>query len=170
MSINSRIKERREALRMSRNELAEKIGVTASAVANYENEISSPKAEVMYKIFNVLQCDANYLYQDEIAADYSAKVSFNEMQHIEKYRRLDDIGREHVESILTWETDRIRALSLQNGEFRKKGCPMAEAAQAKPAAYQPDYLMPNAAHVRTDIHIPQNASIDENNIMDDENF
>lgn len=40
MSINSRIKERREELEMSRQELADKIGVTPSAIANYENGVN----------------------------------------------------------------------------------------------------------------------------------
>ena len=43
MSINSRIKERREELGLSRNDLADIIGVTPSAIANYENGVSSPK-------------------------------------------------------------------------------------------------------------------------------
>ena len=66
MSINSRIKERREALGLSRIELASMIGVTPSAIANYENGISSPKIELLYKLFDALKCDANYLYQDEM--------------------------------------------------------------------------------------------------------
>ena len=68
MSFNSRIKERREQLHLTRNELAEKIGVTQSAISNYENAISSPKVELLYKLFDALKCDANYLYQDEMNA------------------------------------------------------------------------------------------------------
>jgi transcriptional regulator with XRE-family HTH domain len=55
MSINSRIKERREELEMSRQELADKIGVIPSAIANYENGVSSPKIELLYKLFDVLE-------------------------------------------------------------------------------------------------------------------
>ena len=58
MSFNSRIKERREQLHLTRNELAEKIGVTQSAISNYENAISSPKVELLYKLFDALKCDA----------------------------------------------------------------------------------------------------------------
>lgn len=36
MSLNSRIKERREDLKLTRIELANLIGVTPSAIANYE--------------------------------------------------------------------------------------------------------------------------------------
>ncbi len=109
MSINSRIKERREALNMSRVELAEKIGVTPSAIANYENEISSPKIEIMYKIFNVLKCDANYLYQDEMSTNYPMKVSYKEYERIEKYRSLDSHGKEMVDFVLETEYKRSKS-------------------------------------------------------------
>ena len=51
---------------ISRNTLAELIGVTSSAIANYENGVSSPKLDLMYKLFDALDCDANYLFQDEM--------------------------------------------------------------------------------------------------------
>ena len=66
MSLNSRIKERREELGMTRNELSELIGVTPSAIANYENGVSYPKVELLFKLFDALKCDANYLYQDDM--------------------------------------------------------------------------------------------------------
>ena len=50
MSLNSRIKERREELGMTRNELSELIGVTPSAIANYENGV-----------IQKLSCFLNYL-------------------------------------------------------------------------------------------------------------
>ncbi len=106
MSINSRIKERRESLNMSRIELADKIGVTASAIANYENSISSPKVEVMYKMFDALKCDANYLYQDEMGSNYPMKVTYDEMEHIKKYRSLDPHGKEMVDFTLLKEWER----------------------------------------------------------------
>lgn len=64
MSLGSRMKKRREELHISRTELAVKIGVIPSAIANYENEISSPRPEYMCRLFYALQCDANYLLQD----------------------------------------------------------------------------------------------------------
>lgn len=107
MSLNSRIKERREALSMSRIELAEKIGVTSSAIANYENAVSSPKIELMYKLFDALQCDANYLYQDEMNNLSELVVSLNEKEMITKYRELDNVGKNHVDMILSWEIERM---------------------------------------------------------------
>ena len=46
MSIGSRIKERREQLGMTQRQLADKLGVTKSAICNYENGTSKPKEDV----------------------------------------------------------------------------------------------------------------------------
>ena len=43
MTIGSRIKELREAANLTQDELAKKVGVTKSAIGNYEQNISSPK-------------------------------------------------------------------------------------------------------------------------------
>ena len=66
MSVGSRIKELRENKDISRSELADKIGVTIGAISNYENEVSSPKEPILFKLMEVLGCDANYLFQDSI--------------------------------------------------------------------------------------------------------
>ena len=47
MGIGERIRRRRVELGFTRNELAEKVHVTPSAVANYENNISIPKLELL---------------------------------------------------------------------------------------------------------------------------
>lgn len=106
MSINSRIKERREELEMSRQELADKIGVTPSAIANYENGVSSPKIELLYKLFDVLECDANYLYQDEMknfTDDNEYHLSKDEVNFIDNYRLLSEKGKNAVQYIFEQE-------------------------------------------------------------------
>lgn len=66
MSLGSRMKERRESLGMTQVQLADLLGVTKGAIGNYETGANSPKASIMYKVFEILKCDANYLYQDEM--------------------------------------------------------------------------------------------------------
>ncbi len=100
MSLNNRIKERREALNMSRAELANSIGVTPSAIANYENGISSPKIELLYKLFKALKCDANYLYQDEIKEFTTETPTSDELTIIKKYRSLSDYDKGAVDSLI----------------------------------------------------------------------
>lgn len=117
MSINSRIKERRESLNITRNELADQIGVTPSAIANYENEISLPKVEIMYRLFAALKCDANYLYQDELHSDNSTKISTHEFQLIQQYRELDKHGKNLVNFILSEESKRCKIKNDQSKNF-----------------------------------------------------
>ena len=137
MSLGSRIKERREQLNLSRNELAERIGVTSSAIANYENEISSPKIELMYKLFNALGCDADYLHQDDMnALIYENTATPEEFEKlVKKYRVLDPHGKKMVDFTLNEEWERSKKLVEE-----KNIIPMEVKEEA------PDYLKPVAAH------------------------
>ena len=55
MSFGSRLKARREQLGITQIQLAQKLGITKGAVGNYEAGISSPKADILYRVFDVLQ-------------------------------------------------------------------------------------------------------------------
>lgn len=111
MSIGSRIKEARMALNYTQSELAEALEITTGAVANYENEVSIPKPEILYKLMNVLKCDANYLYQDM----YNSKnndfiITSNEQSLIKKYRSLDGYGRKAINNLLDIEYERCNTV------------------------------------------------------------
>ena len=93
MSIGSRIKERREELGITQIELAKLLGVSKGAIGNYEVDANSPKASVMYKIFQILQCDANYLYQDDIDAQDTIVPPETERKLIMLFHRLNDEGQ-----------------------------------------------------------------------------
>jgi len=72
MGFGNQIRKAREAKGLTQKDLADRIGVTASAVTNYENETSHPKKEVLYRMFEALDVDANYLYRDAIAPGFDA--------------------------------------------------------------------------------------------------
>ncbi len=112
MSIGSRIKELRIKRGLTQEELARQIGVTKGAVANYENEVSSPKIELMYKLFDVLQCDANYLHQDDMKSNvYRDSSTPEEFENIiKKYRALDEHGKDIVDIVLEKESERMAQL------------------------------------------------------------
>ena len=106
MSIGSRIKELRELNGISRNEFASMLGVT---VSNYENDVSSPKEPILFKIIESLNCDANYIFQDSVKIKTQQNdVTLAEYEHIKKYRGLDDHGKEIVDYALDKETERIQ--------------------------------------------------------------
>ena len=129
MSVGSRIKELRENKGLSRNELANLLGVTVGAISNYENEVSSPKEPILFKIMDVLKCDANYLFQD--ALDMPAmknSVSVDEFEHIKKYRDLDDHGRDMVDTVMEKEYDRCHPAHTKMASFSH---PVTKAAHAR---------------------------------------
>ena len=94
MGIGKRIKEARENLGLTQSELAALVGVTGSAITNYEKETSHPKESVMYKLFNALKVDANYLFQDVTdISENTNNVTISEFKRIKKYRQLDSHGK-----------------------------------------------------------------------------
>lgn len=120
MSIGSRIKERREALGYTQIQLAEMLGVTKGAVGNYESGANSPKASLMYKIFEVLKCDANFLYQDDpdgaflfgfdsegLEADQARGIPSDEAVELARtYDSLGPWGRQVLRTIAALELER----------------------------------------------------------------
>ena len=156
MSVGSRIKELRENKGLSRNELANLLGVTVGAISNYENEVSSPKEPILFKIMDVLNCDANYLFQDAFdMPTMKNSVSVDEYEIVKKYRILDDHGRKMVDFTLEEEYKRSKALAEQAPDN---------------IVEMPSHLEANAAHARTDIEIPEGTDTSDNDIMDDEDF
>lgn len=113
MAIKDRIKEARQRKNFTQEQLASRIGIAKSTLAGYETGIREPSIEIIGKIMYVLDIDANYLWQDE--GNFPLQVSYNEMEHIKKYRSLDALGQSHVDTVLDWEIERISAITeLQN--------------------------------------------------------
>lgn len=157
MSVGSRIRELRESKDISRSELAEAIGVTVGAVSNYENEVSSPKEPILFKIMKALKCDANYLFQDSINfPNMDLTVSVAERDLIKKYRDLDSFGQETVSYILNRESERVK-------NIQKILCRSF-------STNKPSYLMTDAAQPRTDISVPEDEDTSDDDIMSAEDF
>lgn len=108
MSFCERLKEQRENIGMSRTELADILGVTQAAIGNYENGVSTPKADILFKVFDALKCDANYLFQDEMNELDVETFSIPEIKMIKKYRNLDDHGKQVINVVLEKETERMK--------------------------------------------------------------
>ena len=96
MSFATRLRERREALGLKQSDLGRLLGITASAIGNYETVVSSPKADILYRVFDVLKCDANFLFQDEMSEPPNVSLTPTERQYIDSFRQLNDEGQEKV--------------------------------------------------------------------------
>ena len=95
MSLGDKLRQRRQEMGLTRPQLAAKICVTPSAIANYENGISTPKPDILISLINVLEVDANYIYSDylgnnRISKIYDQALSTEEIDSIKKYRELSD--------------------------------------------------------------------------------
>ena len=172
MSVGSRIKELREIKNISRAELANSVGVTVGAISNYENEVSSPKEPILFKLMKALDCDANYLFQDSITmSSMKNHVSITEYSVIEKYRELDDAGKQLVNTVLDIEVTRSEELKKRLSAYAEKiyemqnynnRCSMVAEATVPYGV--------NAANKRTDIDVPEGTDTSDDDIMDDTNF
>lgn len=107
--IGRRIKEARNALNMTQEELAKSLGVTKGAVANYENGTSHLKEPIMCKLFSTLNVDANYLFHDVVNSPRKSNdVTLAEFEHIKKYRALDERGRHMIDLMLDAEYEHCK--------------------------------------------------------------
>lgn len=156
MAFKDRLKEARLSNNMTQEQIAERIGVAKSTFTGYEKGNSEPNMLTISKIMSVLNVDANYLWQDEMDAlgVNPMTLKYDEMKHIEKYRLLDDHGRDMVDTVLQKEYD--RSIDSKNGTvvpFQSK-----------------EKIIPVAAHERTDIEVTDEMRQHDDDIMNDPDF
>lgn len=99
MSFRERIKNRREELGLTREELAGRLGISPSAVGNYENGHSFPREDVILRLFDCLETDPNTLFQDSFRGGGKV-LSRSEHRLLEAYRGLSPMGRESVRAVV----------------------------------------------------------------------
>lgn len=101
MSFGSRLRDKRKELGITQPALAERLGVSQSAIGSWETDVNSPRATLLYDLFDILHCDANYLFQDETKQLYKNEASPEEFENIiKKYRELDAHGKDMVATVL----------------------------------------------------------------------
>lgn len=123
MSIGSRIKELRENKNISRNDFAAMIGVTVGAISNYENDVSSPKEPILFKIIEALECEPNYIFQDMVRIKtQNNDVTLAEYDRIKKYRFISTHspdGASVVDTVLDRECEIAKKLKEQKEQLEK---------------------------------------------------
>ena len=99
MSFGEQLKCRRKELGLSRSELAKQLGVSQSAVGNYETGVSAPKEEILLRIFDALHVEPNYLDRGSFESA-GGDASPEERTLVEKYRALSPAGRQTIHTLL----------------------------------------------------------------------
>ena len=149
MSFGQRLRERREELGLSREELAQRIGVSKSAVGNYEAGYNAVREDVLLRLFDALKVDPNYLYQDSFIGGFTC--SAEEQRLVERYRRMAAAGRRTLtavaEALLGYQADLEEG--LQEPELREIPLYRSPAAAGYAApVFGEDYeLIPVTAQV-----------------------
>lgn len=153
MGIGKRLKEARERAGYTQKELSQKIGVTASAITNYENEISHPKEPVMYALIDALGIEPNYLFQDCVSTiEHTSSISAEAMKLAKDYdTALDDRGRRTIRNVMDFE---VGYAAQRPGKRAEK-----EKAERKSALqnYQEDTSEEIAIYITTLYHQPVSA-------------
>lgn len=135
MNFGERIKARRGELELSRGDLAKRLGVSPSAVSNYENGLSFPKEDVMLRLFDSLETEPNILFQDSFR-DGGRVLTGTEQQLLRQYRGLSPMGRETVRSMvetLCAYRDEVEAARSEQQESRVIPLYRTPAAAGYPA-------------------------------------
>lgn len=114
MSFSSRLRQAREQASLTQQDFAKKLGVTKNAISNYENGVSSPKWDVLVKIFDVLQVEPNFLYQDDFtASSIDTALTPTQTSLLSIFDELNDEGQGKV---IEYAEDLCRT-----GYYKKRG-------------------------------------------------
>ena len=95
MSFGSRIKEARINKKLTQEALGKLIGVAKSTITGYEKGTSHPDEGKIIALMNVLDVDANYLWQDEMS---TVDPSVSKNQNISDTHKNEKATRDDVES------------------------------------------------------------------------
>lgn len=98
MSLSQRLRQRRLELGMTQAELAQKVGVSAAVVSNYESGQNSVRGELLEKLIPVLDVEPSVLFQD-VYRGAGFPVSAEERRLVERYRGLTTVGRQTLQSV-----------------------------------------------------------------------
>lgn len=133
MSFGTRLKEKREALGITQPQLAEMLNVSKGAIGNWETDVNSPRVTLLYDLFDILHCDANYLFQDETRELYENEASPEEFENIiKKYRLIAEYspdGAVVVDTVLDREyaiAEKLREQKEQLEKVQKMDMEVAE--------------------------------------------
>ena len=101
IEVGKRIKEFREEIKMTREELAEKVGISTKFLYEVENGKKGLSAETLLKISKALSCSCDYILLGEKKESYetinSVLRNFNKKQLryiCEILRLICEIGKE----------------------------------------------------------------------------
>lgn len=112
MGIGRRLKEAREAVGLTQEQLGKRIGVTGSAITNYEKENSHPKEAVLYALIEELGIEPNFLFQDcvkSLQKKENAPLTRDAIKLAKDFDGLDGHGKRVLRLVADEEKERCES-------------------------------------------------------------
>ena len=107
----NRIKDLRQALGLTQEELGRKLNLQKAAISKYEKGIVIPNGDVLKRLSAIFNVSTDYLLDNEIAR--AEKFSDDETKLICDYRCLDEEGKNLVRGMAS----RLRGMISKNTNF-----------------------------------------------------
>lgn len=113
MGIGSKLSKLMDMNGTNANELARKIDVSPQTIYSIiKRDSKKADIEVLLKLADTLGVTAEYFVDDINTGNESGleQYSKEELNHLKKYHDLDPVGQSHVDTVLQWETDRVKQI------------------------------------------------------------
>lgn len=114
--FDNRLKVLREGRGLNMKQAAQKVGIPYTTYVGYEKNEREPNSEVLVLLASFFDCSIDYLLgrdEKKQKVEYEAvtriKLSDTEVEHIKKYRTLDQYGQDAVTAVLDVECRRCTA-------------------------------------------------------------
>lgn len=105
MNFGERVKQRRMELKMTQQELAEKLGYRdKSSIAKIESGVNSLTMPMVEKVASALDCTGPYLMgwtEGEEQRGINIEVTDEELTLLQTFRKSDDVTKDIIRKILT---------------------------------------------------------------------
>lgn len=112
--LRNKLREGRSNCGLKQSDVAKMIGVKGNTLSNYENGVSEPDIDTFCSLCDIYGLDPAEILGEAYGlnvqgTDFDIKPS--EIEHIKKYRSLDDYGQETINITLSRETSRVQAIT-----------------------------------------------------------
>lgn len=104
MEINERIKNRRKELDLDADRVAEQLGISRATYYRYESkDIEKIPIAALVPLATVLRTTPAYIMGWDEEKELPLELSTAEIQHIKKYRLLDEGGKGRIDRQIDFE-------------------------------------------------------------------
>ncbi len=111
--LYKKLKEGRIAKGLKQSDVTQKTGIKNTTLSNYENGVTEPDIDTFLNLCELYELDFISIIEEAYGISVPGK-NFNirpsEITYITRYRDLDEAGKEHLNTALTWEEERMKAL------------------------------------------------------------